>query len=65
MSAVPEPREDGEITSSGTDPTSAADPCCTPTVVPLPPEGASRPTLLLDRAERLILGLRLSLALAA
>jgi Zn2+/Cd2+-exporting ATPase len=65
MSAVPEPREDGAVRSDGADPASAADPCCTPTLVPLPPEGAGRPALLLDRAERVILALRLSLALAA
>ncbi|MGH8260604.1 MAG: hypothetical protein ACREUG_13075, partial [Steroidobacteraceae bacterium] len=57
MSAVPE----------------SSDPCCAPTIVPLPPDGAvppadrgaAQPAPMLDRAERLILGLRLSLALAA
>ncbi len=43
--------------------------CCSPaTVLPLPPGGqitGSRPVPLLDRAERLLLGLRVSLALAA
>lgn len=65
MSAVPEPREDGNTTSEAAEAAAAAEACCTPTVVPLPPEGGSGPALLLDRAERLILGLRLSLALAA
>jgi Zn2+/Cd2+-exporting ATPase len=52
--------------SATTDPS-----CCTP-IVPLPPsgpltggDGSSRPVALLDRAERLLLGLRLTLALAA
>ncbi|HXS26769.1 MAG TPA: cation-translocating P-type ATPase [Steroidobacteraceae bacterium] len=54
------------MASTGADSAAAVDdPCCTPTVVPLPPEGAGGPALLLDRAERLILGLRVSLALAA
>ena len=65
MSAVPEPRERGAIANEEADAAAAAEACCTPTVVPLPPEGGSRPSMLLDRAERLILGLRLSLALAA
>ncbi|HYK25185.1 MAG TPA: hypothetical protein VEV18_02930, partial [Steroidobacteraceae bacterium] len=65
MSAVPEPRENGAMTSDGADPAAASDPCCAPTIVPLPPEGERRPALLLDSAERLILGLRLTLALAA
>src|SRR5215472_13555453 len=65
MSAVPEPRENGAMTSEGADPGAASDPCCAPTLVPLPPEGETRPALLLDSAERLILGLRLTLALAA
>jgi Zn2+/Cd2+-exporting ATPase len=43
--------------------------CCGPDVVALPParpaEAPARPGALLDRAERLVLGLRLSLALAA
>ena len=64
MSALPEPREDRPIAGDGAE-AAASDPCCTPTVLPLPPEGVSRPALLLDRTERLILGLRVSLALAA
>lgn len=47
--------------------------CCAPTVLPLPPGGQitggqwtdGRPAPLLDRAERVLLGLRLTLALAA
>ncbi len=42
--------------------------CCTPTALPLPPGGqitGGRPVPLLDRAERWLLGLRLTLALAA
>ncbi len=43
--------------------------CCSPaTALPLPPGGqitGGRPVALLDRAERLLLGLRLTLALAA
>ncbi len=50
--------------------TSATDPaCCGPDLVPLPPaalsEASSQPGALLERAERLVLALRLSLALAA
>lgn len=41
--------------------------CCGPTIVPLPPLSASegRPAVLLNRAERLILASRLTVALAA
>lgn len=65
MSAVPESRDPDPMASAAADAAAAADACCTPTVVPLPAEGGSGPALLLDRAERLILALRLTLALAA
>jgi Zn2+/Cd2+-exporting ATPase len=50
--------------------TSATDPaCCGPGLLPLPPpvlsDTSAQPGALLDRAERLVLGLRLSLVLAA
>lgn len=65
MSAVPESRDPDPMASAAADAAAAADACCTPTVVPLPAEGGSGPAPLLDRAERLILALRLTLALAA
>ncbi len=61
MSAAP---DTSAPASSATDPA-----CCGPELVPLPPpvlsDTPSQPGALLERAERLVLGLRLSLALAA